>query len=114
MGKFFLTIKVGFGDKIINKTSSNYTSHGYFFYLNGGTLYSKSGDSSKSYVSNSSNNGDIYGAVFDKKKGEIKFYKGGKSLGVAYQNLKKLDLYPVLDFYNTGSSVQVVTGKYKK
>jgi len=105
---------MGFSPKDINKSSSNYTTKGYYFYLNGGTLYSQKGDSCRSFYSNSSSNNDVYGAVYDKKKGTITFYKSGASIGVAFTDLKKLDLYPAFDFYDFGSTAELIKGKYKK
>jgi hypothetical protein len=56
----------------------------------------------------------VYGLKFDKKKGEITIYKDKTSIGIAYTGLKKLELFPTIDFSTNGCEVQLVKPKFKK
>jgi len=105
---------VGFAPKTAKLTGNNYTNCGYYFYPYNGTKYSQLG-SGVSFVSGCYNqNNNIISLKYDKKKGDITVYVSGKNLGVAYTGLKKLELFPCIDFCTANSQIQVVKFKAKK
>jgi len=120
--KFFIKLNnsqcnylmIGMAPKNINKSGDNYSSCGFYFYITNGSLYSQNGDSDKSYTSGDESQGIIYGVKWDKNKGTISYNKNGqKSFGIAFSNLKKMELLPAFDFDTNGSEIQFVKGKFK-
>jgi hypothetical protein len=91
-------LMVGMAPKTINKDTSNYSSNGYYLYTSTGGMYGTGGLSNKSFTQSDYNVGTVYGFVYDKKKGTLTIYKNGQKLGVAVDNIKKLELYPAFDF----------------
>jgi hypothetical protein len=73
-----------------NVSGQNYSSCGFYYHSNSGTLYSERGDSYKSYHSPANFQANaVIGCKWNQKKGEIKFYLDKKDLGVAYSGLDK-------------------------
>jgi len=109
-------INIGFASDKIDPRGENYAKCGFYIYTGDGKLYGQDGTSTKFYSGDSTSssfpNDTILGCKFNKKKGEIYFYLNGKSLGLAYSNIKEKKLYPSIN--NSGpSKVEFVEGKYK-
>jgi len=68
LGQNCTDVMIGFAPKTLTSTISNYTSCGWYFYTNGGTLYSQAGDSSRSYGSSDYNPGTCYSFELNVKK----------------------------------------------
>jgi len=86
---------------------------GYYYYICNGNKYGI-GSSAESFgTSQPYSSGTIIGSKFDKKKGEISYYINGKTIGVAYKNLKNMDLFPAISFCDTGDVVKIVKAKFK-
>jgi hypothetical protein len=108
-------VNIGYAPKTgFNTTSYNYDQCGFYLYSSDGNLYAK-GISSKSYTQKFEN-GSIIGVSYNKTKGKICYYNGKKNLGVAYENIKKLKLYPAfdLDLSSTICQFKFVPPKFKK
>jgi len=104
----------GFADASkINKSASNYSSGGHYYYPSGSCLYGVGSVGSFQGLDN--NQGSIYGMKYDSKKGEISIYKEGKLVGVAFKGIKKIkNLGPALDAYYQNSTYEFVKGKFSK
>jgi hypothetical protein len=107
-------LMVGMAPKTIQKDTSNYSSNGYYLYTSTGGMYGTGGLSNKSFTSSDYNQGTVYGFVYDKKKGTLTIYKNGTKLGVAVDNIKKLELYPAFDFYYQNATAELVKAKFSK
>jgi len=110
-------LMIGFAPKTLTVRQSNYTSCGWYYYTNGGTLYSQAGDSSRSYnTSYSYVNGSIFSLELNTKKGTITVYNKDKSLGLAFTITDKKiikTLIPNINCYNQSSSFEFVKFKSK-
>jgi len=117
LGSNCVSIMVGFARLDVNVNQSNYSVNGWYLHLNDGTLYSQDGDSNRQFTSADYNAGTIYGFKYDKKKGTITIFRGGKSLGLAYtlkdKNVAKKGILPCLNFCNQGSIVELIKFKGK-
>jgi len=51
--------------------------------------------------------------IITKKKGELTIYRNGQSLGLIYSSLSG-ELFPAIDFYTNGCSVELTKFKGKK
>jgi len=110
-------LMIGFALKTLNVNQSNYTVCGWYFYTNGGVLYSQAGDSGRSYGSSDYNSGTIYSLELNVKKGTITVYKYATSLGLAFTITDKKNIKPLIpniNTYNTGSVFEFVKFKAKK
>lgn len=91
---------------------NNYSSQtGYYFYLNSnGSLYGK-GKSGSSYSSQGpgscAQTGNVITCEWNKDEQNITFYVNGQSKGVAYTGVTEEDLVPAMDFYDSGSCIQL-------
>jgi hypothetical protein len=58
--------------------------------------------------------GTTYGFKYNPKKGTIEIFRKGKSLGVAYTNIKKgLELHPAFDFHANGGNAELIKPDFK-
>jgi len=104
----------GYAPNNINKGGNNYTSCGYYIYSVNGLKYGQ-GVSAQSFGGSACNQINTpYGIKYDPKKGEITFYNGKNKMGIAYSGLKKLKLFPTIDFCTVGTQVQFIKVKFKK
>ena len=102
-------IMIGFSSlKDMDVGISNYTKKGsWALYCNGGTLYSGSGDSAKSYLGVSPSVGEVITVVRDGTK--INFERNGVSCGVAFSDIPTdAILYPYLDIYSKDASLTII------
>jgi SPRY domain len=100
-----MNIMVGFApSKLFDVSKTNYSSCGWYLYLNGGTLYSQNGDSGKPYASRCKV-GDTITCMHDSSSSEISFEKNGVSLGVAFANVSGEDIAPAVELCNVGDSI---------
>jgi len=104
---------VGFAPKTINKNGSNYNQCGYYFYLSNGYKYAQGGICQQFSNGSHYQQNSIIGMKYNRKKGEISVYKDKQNLGVAFSSLKKLDLFPSLDFNTNNASIEFVKPKFK-
>jgi len=105
-------IMMGFAEPSkLNKNISNYSNGGHYYYPSGSSLYGIG--SVGSFQSGDCNQGTIYSFKYDKKKGEISIYKNGSIMGIAFKNIKKLKLQPVIDAYYGSSTYELVKPKFK-
>lgn len=101
-------------DNKYTQSSSNY-SNGHTWYVNSSCLYgSNFYNGSSSFPQGETTSGTIYGAVYNKKKGEIYFYKNSKFIQIGFVNLKNLKMFPIIDSYDSNATFQFSKGKYKK
>jgi hypothetical protein len=92
--------------------------NGYTYYC---TLESKcqlNGSNQKkdfSHVGKNFKVNDKYGAYFNQKKGTISFYRNGSLLGIAFENIKdiNLKLVPVVDCYEDNAKFQFIKPNFK-
>jgi len=80
---------VGFAPKNINKSGNNYSQCGYYIHLANGYKYAQGGICSQFSNGSHYQQNTVIGMKYNRKKGEITFYKDKQSLGVAYNSLKK-------------------------
>jgi len=98
----------------LNKSSYNYSSNnGHFYYPSGSSLYGSG--SVGGFQSGDCNAGTVYGFNYDKKKGEIKVYKNGTLMGIAFKGIKGLKtLCPAVEGYYQNSTYEFVKPKFSK
>jgi len=97
----------------LNKTTCNYTSGGFYMYPNGNCYYG-TGKTNNIIYGSDTQIGTIYGVDYNRKKGDIKFYKNGVFAAIGFSGNKNLKLCAVVDAYYNNSSYELVKGKYKK
>jgi len=68
LNSFCTYLMVGYAPKTIKKNGDNYSSNGYYLYIEDGSLYSQNGDSGKNFTSGDKTQGIIYGAKLIKGK----------------------------------------------
>jgi len=103
---------MGFADPSkLNKGAANYSNGGHYYYPSGSSLYGVG--SVGSFQAGDCNSGTIYSLKYDSKKGEISIYKNASLMGIAFKNIKKLKLHPVIDAYYSNSAYELVKPKFK-
>jgi len=96
-----------------NQNAANYNS-GYFWYSSSSSLYG-TGNKLSFNVMGGAAQGTKIGAVFNRKKGIITFFKDGANVGDAFNSIdKKLKLFPCVDCCSSGSQFKFIKGKYGK
>jgi len=111
------SLMIGFVNKTSwNQNSSNY-NNGHCWYATSSGLYGNNKvNGNSSFQSGGNSQGTKFGAVFDKKKKTISFYKNGVLLTpIAFDKLdSKAKLMPIIDCCTSGATFKFVKGKYKK
>ena len=99
---------MGIASKSIKLNSLNYNSCGWYMYLANGILYSQDGKSNSGYYNSSCYQANsIIGIEWDETTGSVTYFINGKNCGIAYSNIKG-DYYPAFNFYQTGTSFELV------
>jgi hypothetical protein len=98
---------MGMLTKNYNKSGSNYSNQGYFFYCANGYTYSKG--TNVYFTSGGYSNGTVYDFEYNKQQKEIVLYRNGSKLGVPFKNVDTSEkLYPAFEFYDNNSTIEII------
>jgi len=87
----------------------NYSTCGYYLYVNNGTLYSQNGDSNKAYLNRLVSNSDTVEVNWNSDARTILFKINSNSGNIAFQGIQESELYAAVNFYDANSSVQILS-----
>jgi len=94
-------------------STCNY-NNGYFWYTNSSSLYGI-GNKMSWGIQGGSSSGMKFGAVFDRKKGMITFFKDLKKAGDSHNGVdKKIKFFATIDSCTSGAQYKFIKGKYPK
>lgn len=108
-------LMIGMCNKKMSIKGANYqTNNGYYLYLGTGGLYCGSFSNlsyAKSFTINGTDfesKGTVIKMKFDPKKGSLSYTINGTDFGVAFKDLAGKDLYPAIDFYQSGTILEII------
>lgn len=102
------TIMIGMAPNTVQLNGSNFSSCGWYFYVNDGTLHSQVGDSHRAYTTTIQQN-SVVTVNHDTQNRTISFSIDGQDRGIAFRNIPTdLVLFPCVNFHDVDSVVGLV------
>jgi len=100
------TCMVGVAPENVNKSSSNYSTNGFYCNLDDGSLYSgpPTSYSNRAYISGGVRTGQLLTLTLNCDARTLSYNVDGRDYGVAYENLPQVKLFCAFDNNTTGGS----------
>jgi hypothetical protein len=92
-----------------DKNGLNFKSCGWYFHVLSGKLMSRDGAYKKAYCKEWITEGSLVTVIHDTRRHTIEFQVNGKSLGIAFRNIPRENLYAAADFPgSSGTEIRIV------